>query len=52
MRDYLETNGEIALAMIGGAVLAGPLLGLWPLVGVLAAIGTSVYIADMFRPGR
>jgi hypothetical protein len=52
VRDFLETNGELALAMIGGAVLAGPLLGLWPLVGILAACGTSIVIANQFRDRR
>ena len=49
MRKSLGSNGELALAMIGGAVIAGPLLGWWPLVGVIAACGTSIYIANLFR---
>jgi hypothetical protein len=50
MRDFIETNSGLALAMVGGAIAAGPVLGLWPLVGVIAACATSVYIASMFRP--
>jgi hypothetical protein len=49
MRDSLETNGGLFAAMIASAVLAGPVLGLWPLVGVIAAIGTSVYITNSIR---
>jgi hypothetical protein len=46
MRNSLDSQGELALAMIGGAILAGPILGLWPLVGVLAACGTAIYVAN------
>ena len=35
--------------MIGGAILAGPILGLWPLVGVIAACGTTLYVANLFH---
>jgi len=40
----MELDGELVFAMIAGAVVAGPILGWWPLVGVIGAIGTSLYI--------
>jgi hypothetical protein len=49
MRDSLDSQGQLALAMIGGAILAGPILGLWPLVGVIAACGTAIYVANSAR---
>lgn len=46
MRNSLDSQGQLMLAMIGSAILAGPILGLWPLVGVLAACGTAICIAN------
>ncbi len=46
MRDSLDSQGQLALAVIGSAMLAGPILGLWPLVGVIAACGTAIYVAN------
>ena len=34
------------LTMIGTGVLVGPVLGLWPLFGILAACATFVYVAQ------
>jgi hypothetical protein len=47
-----DSSGAFALAMIGSALLLGPLCGWWPLVGVVAACGTSAYLANRFRPRR
>ena len=40
---------RLAITMIGSAIIAGPLFGAWPLVGVLAAIGTSLYLGRVLR---
>ena len=45
-----DINENLAVAMVVGAIVAGPLLGIWPLVGVLAAVGTALYITS--RPKR
>ncbi|MCY2987899.1 MAG: hypothetical protein NTY19_08570 [Planctomycetota bacterium] len=47
MDDFPE---DLALAMVVGAIVAGPVLSWWPLVGILAAVGTALYIAS--RPKR
>ena len=47
MKDFPD---DLAVAMVVGAIVAGPLLGWWPLVGILAAVGTALYIAS--RPKR
>jgi len=52
VRDFLDTNGGLALAMMGGAILAVPIFGLWPLLGIAAACGTSLAIAKQFRGRR
>ena len=49
MRNSLDSQDELALAMIGGAILAGPILGLWPLMGVIAARGTTLHVANLFH---
>jgi hypothetical protein len=49
MRDFLESSGGLAVALIAGAIAAGPVLGWWPLVGIIAACGTAIYIANIFR---
>jgi len=41
-----DSSGKLALAMIGAGILAGPVLGLWPLFGILAACGTFVAVAQ------
>lgn len=46
MKDFPE---DLAVAMIGGAIFAGPLLGWWPLVGVIAAVGTAFYITSRLQ---
>jgi hypothetical protein len=38
--------------MIGTGVFLGPVLGLWPLVGILAACGTFVCVAQKFKDRR
>ncbi|MCY2986439.1 MAG: hypothetical protein NTY19_00990 [Planctomycetota bacterium] len=45
-----EMNEDLAVAMVVGAIVAGPLLSWWPLVGILAAVGTALYITS--RPKR
>jgi hypothetical protein len=35
---------RLALAMLVGGVLAAPTLGVWPLLGTLAATATALYI--------
>ncbi len=40
---------RLAIALIGGAIIAGPLFGAWPLVGILAAIGASLYLGHVLR---
>jgi hypothetical protein len=52
VRDFLETNGELALAMIGGAILGAPIFGVLPLLGIVAACGTAIVIANQFRDRR
>jgi uncharacterized oligopeptide transporter (OPT) family protein len=52
VRGIDESTGKLALAMIGTGVLVGPVLGLWPLVGILAACGTFVFVAQQFKDRR
>jgi hypothetical protein len=52
VRDSSDPNGGLMLAMLGSALLAGPVLGWWPLVGVVAACGSYIYVASLFRPRR
>jgi hypothetical protein len=47
---HLEINGELALAMIGGALLASMMLeSILPLIAVGAAVGASIYIVHNIR---
>jgi hypothetical protein len=52
MRGSRDSTGELAIAMIAGTVLVGPVLGWWPLVGILAACGSFVYVASQFNKRR
>ena len=52
MRKKLETNGGLMLAMLTTGVLLAPFAGWWPLIGIAAACGTSVYIAEQFNKRR
>ena len=52
MRRFLDSSGELLLASIDGAVFVGRILGIWPLIGVIAAGGTSLYIASLFDRRR
>ena len=40
------------LAMLATGVLLGPALGWWPLFGIAAACGTSVFIASQAKGRR
>jgi hypothetical protein len=40
----MEKNGDLIIASLASALLVGPILGCWPLVGVIAAVGTALYI--------
>ena len=40
----MELDGELVAAMLIGGLAVVPILGWWPLVGIIAAIGTSLYI--------
>jgi len=50
--NKLEIDGGLVLAMIGGGLLMVPSFGLLPLLGIAAAIGTSIYIAEQFNSRR
>jgi hypothetical protein len=52
MKNLNGISEELVLSAVASGVLVAPVLGLWPLVGVLAAVGTSIYIAGMFRSRR
>ena len=52
MRGIDESTGKLALALIGTGVLVGPVLGLWPLFGILAACGTYLYAANQGKGRR
>ena len=52
MRGIDESTGGLALAMIGTGILVGPILGLWPLFGILAACGTFVCVASQGKGRR
>ena len=40
------------LAMLAGGLLLGPIMGWWPLLGIAAACGTSVFIASQGKGRR
>ena len=40
------------LAMLASGAILIPMMGWWPLIGVAAACGTSVYIAEQFNKRR
>ena len=52
MRKQLEINGGLMLTMLASGVLMIPMAGWWPLIGIAAACGTSVYIASQFNNRR
>ena len=52
MRGVNDSTGKLALAMIGAGVLVGPVLGLWPLFGILAACATFVCVANQGKGRR
>jgi hypothetical protein len=52
MPDPHETTGKFTLAMIGGAVVAAPLLGIWPVVGVITVYLGVLGAAKLFRDWR
>ena len=52
MRGIDESTAKLALAMVGTGVLLGPIMGLWPLVGILAACGTFVAVAGRGKGRR
>ena len=52
MRGIDESTAKCALALIGTGILVGPILGLWPLFGILAACGTFVAVAGQGKGRR
>ena len=52
MRGVDDSTGKLALAMIGTGILVGPILGLWPLFGILAACGTFVAVTRQGKGRR
>jgi hypothetical protein len=46
VRGVDDSTVKLALAMIGTGILVGPILGLWPLFGILAACGTFICVAQ------
>ena len=52
MRKQVELNGGLMLAMLGAGLLLVPLGGWLPLLGIAAACGTSLYIAEQFNKRR
>jgi hypothetical protein len=52
MRDSKDSNGTLAIALLGGAVAAGPILGIWPLVGVFVACGSVLFVASLLKDRR
>ena len=52
MRKQLEISGGLMFAMVVSGLILVPCMGWWPLVGVAAACGTSVYIAGQFNKRR
>jgi hypothetical protein len=52
MSDSKDSTGKLALAILSGALVAGPLLGIWPLVGVIVAYGSVICIAKLFSARR
>jgi hypothetical protein len=52
VRKQLEVNGKLMLAMLGTGVLLAPLAGWWPLIGIAAACGSWIYVADKLNNRR
>ena len=52
MREKIEMNGGLVLAVLASGLLLVPLGGWLPLLGIAAACGTSVYIAGQFNKRR
>jgi len=52
VRGISESTGKLALAMIGAGILVGPVLGLWPLFGILVACGTFACVAQGQGKGK
>lgn len=52
MRDSEDSTGKLALAMIGGTIVAAPILGIWPVVGIIAVCGSIIYAARLFKDRR
>jgi hypothetical protein len=50
--DLNGIDSGLALTAVATGVLMVPMCGIAPLIGLLAAVATSIYIAGMFRPGR
>ena len=49
MRQQLELNGGLMLAMLCGGLLLVPLGGWMPLLAIAAVCGTSMYVASKFN---
>jgi hypothetical protein len=45
--DLNGIDGGLALTAVATGVLMVPMCGIAPLIGILAAVGTSVYIANL-----
>jgi hypothetical protein len=45
MRDFLESNGDLVICMVTGALLAVPIVGWAPVFGIAAAVATSIAIS-------
>lgn len=52
MRGIDDSTGKLALTLIGTGVLVGPVLGAWPLLGVLCACGTYLFVASQSKGRR
>jgi len=52
MREPKDSYGTLALAMLGGAVAAGPILGMWPVVSVLVVCGGVIFAAFLIKGCR
>lgn len=49
MQDTDSFPAGLAVAMLGGAIFAVPILGWWPLVGIAAAVIAAQYVADQLQ---
>jgi len=52
MRDSEDSTGKFMLAMIGGAVVAAPMLGIWPVIGVIAVCLCVIGVAKLLQHRR